>query len=101
MRATARVTAKGQVTIPAQVRRALGIQVGSELLFEVRPDRTALIQPVRRRRLPELAGALRPTRPFLGMTAVREEVGRRLGESMSRGDSVVGRRQRHRSPHHR
>jgi len=45
-----RVTQKGQVTIPLQVRRALGIQPGSEVEFElddygarlrVDPDRAA------------------------------------------------------------
>jgi AbrB family looped-hinge helix DNA binding protein len=30
-----RVTQKGQVTIPLQVRRALGIQPGTEVEFEV------------------------------------------------------------------
>lgn len=30
-----RVTQKGQVTIPLEVRRALGIQAGTEVAFEV------------------------------------------------------------------
>jgi len=35
MEAQARVTSKGQVTIPAAVRRRLGIRAGSRLIFRV------------------------------------------------------------------
>ncbi len=33
-----RVTQKGQVMIPAPVRKHLGIQTGDEIVFEVRKD---------------------------------------------------------------
>lgn len=35
MEARARVTSKGQVTVPVEVRRALGIDEGDTLVFEV------------------------------------------------------------------
>lgn len=35
MEQEARVTSKGQLTIPAEVRRALGIRTGDSLVFEV------------------------------------------------------------------
>lgn len=35
MEQEARVTSKGQLTIPAEVRRALGIREGDSLVFEV------------------------------------------------------------------
>lgn len=38
-----RVTSKGQVTIPLDVRRALGIQPGSEVRFEVDGDGARLV----------------------------------------------------------
>ncbi|KAA8946864.1 AbrB/MazE/SpoVT family DNA-binding domain-containing protein [Mycobacterium sp.] len=58
-----RVTSKGQVTIPQDVRRRLGIVAGSEVDFEVDDDavrlvrRTegrgaALVEQMRGRRLP-------------------------------------------------
>ncbi len=34
----ARVTSKGQLTIPKEVRRALGIREGDNLLFEIADD---------------------------------------------------------------
>lgn len=35
----ARVTSKGQVTIPKRVREALGLREGDELVFRVEPTR--------------------------------------------------------------
>ena len=40
---TATVTAKGQVTIPADVRRALQIESGDELFFMVEGERAILV----------------------------------------------------------
>jgi len=37
MRVAARITAKGQVTIPAPVRRALDLAIGDEVIFEMEP----------------------------------------------------------------
>ena len=34
----ARVTSKGQLTIPKEVRRALGVREGDDLLFEIADD---------------------------------------------------------------
>lgn len=36
MRATAKVTSKGQITVPIEVRDALGIDTGDSLVFEVK-----------------------------------------------------------------
>lgn len=47
MKKHARITSKGQITVPYEIRRALGVQPGDRLLFEndgggvrVRPVRT-------------------------------------------------------------
>jgi len=81
----ARVTSKGQVTIPVEVRKSLGIKAGDGLLFEApRDDGMARFRVVRQRRLPELAGALPATRSYPGKEAVREEVGRTRGRERSR-----------------
>jgi len=34
MKMQAKVTSKGQITVPVKVRRALGVQAGDQLLFE-------------------------------------------------------------------
>jgi antitoxin PrlF len=38
MESSARVTSKGQVTIPIAVRRALGLVAGDQLVFEIEPE---------------------------------------------------------------
>jgi antitoxin PrlF len=40
---SATVTAKGQITIPKTVRDALGVQPGSKVDFQLRPDGTVEI----------------------------------------------------------
>ena len=42
---TAKVSKKGQVVIPAQLRRQMGIEPGSEVIIELR-DRGILVLPV-------------------------------------------------------
>lgn len=43
----ARITSKGQITIPVAVREQLQLDVGDEVLFEVRTDGTAVIRGLR------------------------------------------------------
>lgn len=77
--AIARITSKGQVTIPVEVRRALGVEEGDSLLFEKLGEGGFRIRPVKKRRILELFGALRSEVPFPGKEAVREAVGGALG----------------------
>jgi antitoxin PrlF len=80
----ARVTSKGQVTIPADVRKVLGIEQGDDLVFEVTPERSVQLKLVKKRRLSDLFGSLPSNRPFPGKEAVREEVGKELGKRLGR-----------------
>lgn len=77
---TARVTSKGQITIPADIRKELGIEQGDDLIFEVTAERAARLRVVKRRRLSDLYGALPATRPFSSKEEVREEIGREFGK---------------------
>ena len=77
-----RVTSKGQVTIPVEIRRALSLETGDTLIFEPLRKDAARFRVLRRRRLSELAGALPAKRSYPGKTAVRESVGRALGQEM-------------------
>jgi antitoxin PrlF len=82
---TARVTSKGQVTIPADIRNALTIEQGDDLVFELTPRHSIELRVVKRRKLSDLFGALPATRPFPGKEAAREEVGRALGRRHKKG----------------
>ena len=55
MDAAARVTSKGQVTVPKAVRDALGIKEGDEVVFRVEGNRAVL---ARTPNLLELAGSV-------------------------------------------
>ena len=71
--AVARVTAKGQITIPRSVRSALDIGAGDGVIFVVEGKRAVLV-PVKRQTLTELYGAFPATRPFPGTEEVRRVV---------------------------
>jgi antitoxin PrlF len=73
-----RVTSKGRVTIPADIRKALAIEPGDDLLFDLGSDQTAQLRVIKRRSLSDLYGALRTTRLFPGKEEIREQVGRAL-----------------------
>ena len=80
----ARVTTKGQVTIPVAVRKALDIEEGDDVLFELAEGGEGRIKVVKRARLTDLYGALPATRPYPGKAAVRAAVGRALGRRRAR-----------------
>lgn len=75
----AKVTSKGQVTIPVKIRRALDIEPGDDLLFDLGADGTR-VRVRKRTRLSSLYGALPASRPYPGKAQVREETGQALGE---------------------
>ena len=56
MDAAAKVTSKGQVTVPKSVRVALGIDAGDEIVFRVEGDRAVI---ARTPDFLELAGSIR------------------------------------------
>lgn len=47
MAITAKLTSKGQITVPHQVRRALGLHAGDRLLFEERGGGEMTVVPMR------------------------------------------------------
>lgn len=57
----ARITSKGQVTIPAAVREQLGLKQGDEIAFE---PKTLRFSAVPRAKLSDLFGILAPDRPL-------------------------------------
>lgn len=46
MRKKARITSKGQITVPHEIRRALGVRPGDDLEFEKKGD-VVRVRPVR------------------------------------------------------
>ena len=52
------VTSKGQITIPVDVRRAMGLQPQDRVVFTVMPDGTTVMR-AKTRSLHQLAGSLK------------------------------------------
>jgi antitoxin PrlF len=43
----AKITSKGQVTIPKEVRDALHLKSGDRIAFDLRPDGSAVVRPAK------------------------------------------------------
>jgi len=65
--ADATLTAKGQTTIPKEIRERLGLEAGDKLVFTVLSDGTVVMR-AKTLRLRDLAGSLtRPGQPKVGI----------------------------------
>ena len=71
----AKVTVKGQVTIPKAVREQLQIKDGDSVKFEVAGDR-AIIERIVQPSVLDFYGAFPATRPYPGKESVRATVRR-------------------------
>ena len=73
----ATITSKGQVTIPADIRKALGLTAGERVVFTQLPD-GATIMRAKTRSVLDLKGMLKPVRATKGKVTVdRMNIGRR------------------------
>ena len=79
MEKQARITSKGQITVPREVRRALGVHPGDRLLFQ--SDETGMrVRPIRTKSpFAKFKGIGNP-----GIGSGREEIIRRIREMRGR-----------------
>jgi antitoxin PrlF len=75
----AKVTFKGQITIPKAVREALDIRQGDSVTFTLEGNR-AVLKPVKKKAILDFYGAFPARRPYPGLEAVRKEVHRKVAE---------------------
>ena len=67
----ATLTAKGQTTIPKEIRERLGLQAGDKLTFTALSDGTVVMR-AKTRRLLDLAGSLtRPGQPSVSIDEMK------------------------------
>ncbi|WP_246580666.1 AbrB/MazE/SpoVT family DNA-binding domain-containing protein [Deinococcus aestuarii] len=76
------LTSKGQVTIPANVREALGLGAGDQLLIELQEGGFSA-KVVKKTRVSELRGMFAGP-PLPEKEELRESIGRELGEELER-----------------
>jgi AbrB family looped-hinge helix DNA binding protein len=74
----AKVTSKGQITVPAEVREQLGLGKGDSLVFETKGEYVVVR---RAKRIEEVAGCLKEyAQPILSDEEVQEAYARHLAE---------------------
>jgi AbrB family looped-hinge helix DNA binding protein len=76
----ARITYKGQVTIPKKVREALSIKEGESVMFQFEGDH-AILKPIKNS-LQNFYGIFPSTRSYEDLEAVRKEVRRKRGKRL-------------------
>ena len=79
----AKVTFKGQVTIPKEIRNALNIEEGESVVFVVEGDH-AIMKPLKKKSLLDFYGSLPATRPYPGIEAIRKEIRRKVGKRLNK-----------------
>lgn len=85
----ARITSKGRITIPNEVRDRLGVEPGDALEFHFEAGHLE-VRPVRRRRLAEFRGAFHVDRALdfdQERALARKARARRLAEDEGRADA--------------
>lgn len=81
---TATVTTKGQITIPKDIRDALGVRSGDRVEFFLRPDGVVELTP-RTRDLLSLAGMLKWDGPPVSVEEMDETIGALLAADVGAG----------------
>lgn len=76
-----RVTSKGQITIPQDVRKALGIKQSDYVVVVLDGDK-AILSPVHSGKLADMKGKLPASRPYKETSEIRKEVGEDLGSRL-------------------
>lgn len=72
----ATITSKGQVTIPSDIRKALGLTAGERVVFTQLDDGTTVMR-TKTRSILDLKGMLKPTRGRRKVAVEDMRVGRR------------------------
>ena len=73
----AKITYKGQITLPKPVRDALTLKEGDSVVFTVKDDQ-AILKPLRKKTLTEFFGAMKAPRAYPGIKVIRKEVRQKM-----------------------
>lgn len=79
----AKITYKGQVTIPKEIRESLSIHEGDSVLFSIEADH-AILKPLRKKPLMDFQGALPATKPYAGIDEIRRAVQKKMAKRVKR-----------------
>jgi len=64
IQARSKITGKGQLQLPAEIRKIIGGEIGDSVLFTVQDDGRVTIEIIKKRKLSELGGSLKSSVEF-------------------------------------
>jgi len=79
----ARLSSKGQLTIPLEIRTRYGLDTGDEVEF-IAEERGSYMVPLKRKNLMDPYGSIKVDRPSLGIKKEREIAGKGLAARVDR-----------------
>ncbi len=79
-----RITGRGQIQIPARIRKAIGADIGDEIEFVLNDSGEIRVRLIKRKKLSELAGALHKRREFPGLEKEEEATKKRVSEKVAK-----------------
>lgn len=74
IKATSRISSRGQVVIPVEIRKKLGIGEGDHLTFIADEKGEVKVEAVKSQRISDLFGILKTNRSFKPVEEIRKEV---------------------------
>ena len=81
----AKMTSKGQITVPKDIRLKLGLKPGDRIRFLLEADGRVRLMPAKRD-ISELVGVLPKPRRALSIEEMDEAIGRAVTEKFARHD---------------
>ncbi|MDO9535761.1 MAG: AbrB/MazE/SpoVT family DNA-binding domain-containing protein [Bacillota bacterium] len=85
------ITGKGQIQIPAKIRRAIGAEKGDTLLFKLMESGEIKVELIKKRNLMELAGSLPAKGEFPGLDEEEEKTRQKVAEKVDKKYETTGR----------
>lgn len=84
MTAVAKVSSKGQITVPMDVRKHLNVIEGDNIQFRVLGDGQVKVEGIRRKKISQLIGILPIEGELADIHTLREEAARELANNFTK-----------------
>ena len=80
VKATSRISSRGQIVIPMEIRKRLGIGEGDHLTFIAGENGEVKVEAVKSQRITELFGILKTHKSFKPVEEIRKEVYEKMAQ---------------------
>ncbi len=90
IRFTSRVSSRGQVVVPKELRKELGIEEGDQLIFFLDDQGDMHLELEKRKSITQVYGALRSDKPFQPVQDLRKNVYRsKAVDELGNEDAII------------